>query len=69
MRVIYKNEDGVCIVELPNGKYYYGNGETFGGVGVSPNQFLRFNPCLVHAKDGEEVPKPIREWIEKNVEV
>lgn len=67
MKVLYKNKDDVCIVQLPGDKYFYGNGKTFGGIGVSPNQFLRFNPYLDYvAEDNIEVPEAIMEWLDKN---
>lgn len=70
LKVLYINEDKVCIVSLPDGRYYYGNGTTFGGIGVSPNQFLRFNPYLNYVGD-EDVPVPaaVLRWIEENVNI
>ena len=68
MKLLYKNDDGVCIVKLSDKKYYYGNGKTFGGFGVEPNQFLRFNPYMKYVGDKEEkVPDPILEWLQENI--
>ena len=67
LKLLYKNEDGVCIVKVSDKKYYYGDGKTFGGFGVSPNQFLRFNPNMEYVEDKEEkIPEQAIDWIEKH---
>lgn len=67
LKLIYRNKSGTVIVSLPDGRYYYGNGETFGGFGVAPTQFLRFNPYLECVEDQNlEVPAVVKDWIEKN---
>ena len=70
IKLIYRNDSGVVIVRLPNGKYYYGNGKTFGGIGVEPNQFLRFNPYLRYVEDEEtEIPEDVIKWIRKHIKM
>lgn len=69
LKLLYKNNGGTCIVKISETKYYYGNGKTFGGYGVAPNQFLRFNPYLDYVGD-ENLPVPdvIRKWIAEHNE-
>ena len=69
MRVLYRGESGAMIVKLPNGRYFYGDGETFGGYGITPSQFLRFNPFLEYVED-QNVPVPgkIKKWIKNNAD-
>ena len=68
MIVLYRDGSGMCIVRISEGKYYYGNGKNVNAVGVSPNQFLRFNPYFDYVEDKKEQPKEaVREWILKNV--
>jgi len=67
LKVLYKDDRGVVLVSLPDGRYYYGNGKTFGGFGVAPNQFLRFDPYMDYVEDQNvEVPDAAKDWIEKN---
>lgn len=67
LKVIYKDADGVALVSLPDGRYYYGNGKTFGGFGIAPNQFLRFDPYMEYVEDQDvEVPEAVRDWINEN---
>ena len=67
MKLLYKNDDGVCIVQLPDNKVYYGNGKTFGGIGISANQFLRFNPNMDYVADKEfDIPEPVMKWINEH---
>ena len=54
LKVLYKNDAGVVIVRLSDDLYYYGNGKAFGGLGVAPTQFLRFNPNLEYVGDKKE---------------
>ena len=69
MRVLYRGESGVMIVKLPNGRYFYGDGETFGGYGIAPSQFLRFNPFLEYVEDQNiPVPGKIKKWIKNNAD-
>lgn len=67
LKLIYRNKGGTVIVSLPDGRYYYGNGKTFGGFGVAPNQFLRFNPYMEWVEEQNlEVPEAVRKWINEN---
>ena len=67
LKLLYMNDDGVCIVQLPDNRVYYGNGRTFGGIGISANQFLRFNPNMDYVADRElDIPEPVMKWIEEN---
>lgn len=69
MRVLYRGESGAMIVKLPNGRYFYGDGETFGGYGITPSQFLRFNPFLEYVEDQNiPVPGKIKKWIKNNAD-
>lgn len=69
LMLLYRNKGGTVIVSLPDGRYYYGNGKTFGGFGVALNQFLRFNPYLDYVGDQDvEVPEAVGDWINKNAE-
>ena len=64
LKLLFMNEIGTCIVKISEKKYYYGNGETFGGFGIAPEQFLRFNPYLDYVGDKDlPVPDVVRKWI------
>lgn len=62
MIVEYKNDAGVYIVRVGESKYYYGNGKSFNGFGISAAQFLRFNPYLDYVGDREEAPPEDIVW-------
>ncbi len=66
-QVEYKNDSGAYIIRLSSGQYYFGNGGTFNGYGVSAEQFLRFNPYMDNvAGTGIEPSKAVKKWIEKH---
>ena len=68
LTVEYKNNSGTYIVRVDEGKYYYGNGSSFNGFGISPVQFLRFNPSMDYVADKkEEPPEIIVKWIEEHI--
>ena len=68
LTVEYKSDTGLYIIRISDKRYYYGNGKDINAVGISANQFLRFNPYLDYVKpDNLAVPTAIRGWIEKNV--
>lgn len=66
--VEYKSNAGLYIVRLGEDQYYYGNGGSINGFGVSPVQFLRFNPYLEYVGEkNEKPPEQIQKWIEDHV--
>ena len=67
MIIEYKDKDGFEIVRVSQGKYYYGNGKTINGFGVSANQFLRFHPYMEYVGDKSQMPnESISTWISNN---
>lgn len=64
LTVEYQGEDGLQIVRIDNGKYYFGNGEDVNAVGISANQFLRFHPYMTFVGDQQIKPsEQVTEWI------
>lgn len=64
----YKDNSGYYIVKLDTNKYYYGDGKTINSIGISANQFLRFNPYMEYVADKDIKPsEPVVEWITKEV--
>lgn len=67
MKVEYKSAKGVCIVSVKDGLYYYGDGKELNAFGISPNQFLRFNPYMDYIGDKNKKPTDeITAWIKAN---
>lgn len=62
IKLKYKSGSGVYIVSVSENKYYYGNGKTINALGISANQFLRFNPYMEKA-ESPNVPKHIEDKI------
>lgn len=67
MIIEYKNKSGVYIIKIKENKYYYGNGENINAIGISANQFLRFNPYMekTHITD---IPNKIKDNIIKMID-
>lgn len=65
--VEYMDDTGLYIVRISEKKYYYGNGKDTNGIGIAPNQFLRFNPSMDYVS-GKNIPVPqiIKDWISSN---
>ena len=69
MKVEYMDKNGFYIVRLDTNKYYYGDGKSTNGVGISANQFLRFNPYMEYVADkGIQPSDPVAKWIRKEVD-
>lgn len=67
MIVEYKSKQGLYIVRVHDGLYYYGNGKELNAFGISANHFLRFNPYMDYVKgNGEQPSESIKEWILDN---
>lgn len=65
--VEYKSEGGLYIIRINEKKYYYGNGLDLNAVGISANQFLRFNPYFEYVENENlPIPDEIRQWIKNN---
>lgn len=66
MIVLYENGRGMYIVRINDGKYYYGDGEEVNSLGISANQFLRFNPYMKYVGAQKKEPnEKIKRGIEK----
>ncbi len=66
MIVLYENGRGMYIVRINDGKYYYGDGEEVNSLGISANQFLRFNPYMEYVGTQKKEPnEKIKRGIEK----
>ena len=71
LKLLFADEDrACCIVKVSEKKYYYGEGgETYGGFGIAPEQFLRFNPYLDYVGDRDlPVPDVVRKWIMEHLD-
>ena len=66
MIALYKNKDGVYIIQISQGVVYYGNGKDINGFGFSALQFLRFNPYMEMTEENEQVPEDIKKYIIAN---
>lgn len=65
--VEYVGNDGFQIVRISENKYYFGDGETANGIGITPNQFLRFHPHMEYVGGtGTEPTEKIKAWIKRN---
>lgn len=63
----YMDEQGFFIVQLPDGRYYYGDGSTVNAFGISANQFLRFHPYMNYVGDKNIKPsQSVIQWLDKN---
>lgn len=69
MRTEYKSDDGFYIVRISDSKFFYGDGKTANGFGISANQFLRFNPYMTYVGDQNQTPSDeVVKWIEEHMQ-
>ena len=67
MKAEYMSNDGFYIVRISEGRYFYGDGKTANGFGISANQFLRFNPYMTYIGDQDLTPSDeVIRWIEEH---
>ena len=68
LSVEYVGEDGLMIVRVSEGQYYFGDGETINAIGISPLQFLRFHPYMEYVGgNGIQPTEAMTQWIQENV--
>ena len=68
MQLLYKYPEGEgSIVKIDEGFYYFGEG-SWGVFAWTPEVFLRFEPYIEAAKEGDRIPDQVLDFISSHAE-